>query len=193
MQLAEALIDGPLTLRQLTPVHATERYLSWMHDPDVTRYLESRFSPPSRVSELEAFIAGCVASPTDLLLGIFMTDTHDHIGNIKLGPVNRHHATSEIGLLIGERSCWGKGYAARAIALLSDHAFSSMGLIKLTAGCYSANVGSTVAFERAGFVIEGRRILQWDCNGERQDGILLGKVNPDHHARDERIERPERR
>lgn len=193
MQLAQALGDGVLKLEQLTRDHATERYLSWMNDPEVTRYLESRFSPPARVSDLEDFILGCAASSTDLLLGIFLADTREHIGNIKLGPVNRQHATAEIGLLIGERSCWGKGYAARAIALLSDHAFSALGLVKLTAGCYAANVGSTAAFQKAGYAIEGRRIRQWACDGDRQDGILLGKVNPAHRVRDELIDRPEPR
>ena len=178
MHLAAELGDGPLKLAQLTRADATARYLSWMHDPEVTRYLESRFSPPTELSDLVAFIEGCAASPTDLLLGMFLADTHEHIGNIKLGPINLHHGTAEIGLLIGERSCWGQGHAVRAISLLTDYAFSSLGLIKVTAGCYAANIGSTVAFQRAGFVIEGRRPLQWACDGGRQDGILLGKVNP---------------
>lgn len=178
MHLAQALVDGPLTRAQLTHEQATDRYLSWMHDPEVTRYLESRFAPPSGLSDLVAFIDACSASPTDLLLGMFLSDTQEHIGNIKLGPINPHHRTAEIGLLIGERSCWGKGHAARAISLVTDHAFSALGLIKVTAGCYAANIGSTVAFQRAGFIIEGRRLLQWECDGDRQDGVLLGKVNP---------------
>jgi ribosomal-protein-alanine N-acetyltransferase len=184
MKLSGFLGSGPLLLEQLTVVHATERYLEWMNDPQVTRFLESRFSPPADVDALKAFICDCDNSPTDLLLGIFLSGTGQHIGNIKLGPINPHHKTGEIGLLIGERSCWGKGYAVAAIAILADHAFETLGLVKLTAGCYAENVGSTRAFQRSGFQIEGRRAMQWDCDGLRQDGILLGMVNPAWHARD---------
>jgi [ribosomal protein S5]-alanine N-acetyltransferase len=177
MLLSKPLPGNKLTLKSLGAAHATTRYLSWMHDARVTAYLESRFSPPQSTADLERFIADTNASTHSLLLGIF--DGGDqHVGNIKLGPIDRHHRVGDIGILIGEPSSWGKGYASEAIALMSAHAFSALSLAKLTAGCYDVNEGSTRAFLRAGFVVEGRRRLQWQVGEGRMDGILLGRVNP---------------
>jgi [ribosomal protein S5]-alanine N-acetyltransferase len=176
MMLAEPLRGERLTLKSLGAEDATARYLAWMHDARVTAYLESRFSPPQSTDDLERFISDANASAHSLLLGIF--ESEQHIGNIKLGPIDPHHAVGDIGILIGEPSSWGKGYASEAIALLRDHAFSQLGLAKLTAGCYAANEGSTRAFLRAGFAEEGRRTSQWQSGDGRVDGILLGCVNP---------------
>ena len=49
---------------------------------------------------------------------------------------------------------------------------------KLTAGCYSSNVGSERAFLRSGYVSEGRRIGQVAVESGREDLLLFGCVNP---------------
>lgn len=178
MKLATPLVSNALVLRTLAPDEVTASYLGWLTDSEINRYLEVRFSPPKSIEQLKAFIESTNASDDSLMLGIFLRSVRRHIGNIKLGPIDRHHSVADIGLLVGDKGQWGKGYASIAISLLSDYAFSSLRLAKLTAGCYAENHASSRAFLRAGYVIEGRRLSQWQVGGQRQDGILLGKVNP---------------
>ena len=178
MKIDFSLIEFDLFLRILTRKDVTDRYLSWLSDPDVTRYLEIRFSPPKSLDELTIFLNAVNDSDDSLMLGIFLKSDGHHIGNIKLGPIDFKHTTGEIGLLIGDRDHWGKGYASIAIKLLSDFAFTKLGLYKLTAGCYGSNQGSLRAFLNAGFVEEGRRTDQYGLDGQREDAVLLGKVNP---------------
>ena len=45
-----------------------------------------------------------------------------------------------VGLLIGNRNMWGKGYGTEAIKLVTCHAFKEIKLNKLTAGIYANNV-----------------------------------------------------
>ena len=90
----------------------------------------------------------------NIFLAIVLKDNKKHIGNIKIGPINWYHRLAEIGIMIGEKDCWGKGYAAEAISLLADFAFSKLNLHKLTAGCYEQNQGSLKAFQKAGFEVE---------------------------------------
>lgn len=170
------LTSNGLLLRSLNSSDATLRYLSWLADPEVTRYLELRFLTFS-IKNLIDFIDSINRSEDSLMLGIFLLADGSHIGNIKLGPINAHHKTAEIGLLIGDRDQWGKGYATIAIKLLSDFAFMRLGLYKLTAGCYRSNQGSHHAFLKAGYVEEGCRIAQFSIEDVREDAILLGKVN----------------
>lgn len=177
MEISTALTSDFIELRVLRQGDFTKDYLDWLHDPEVNKYLETRFTPPKSMSELSDFVESVNSSDHSLMLGIFLRTKNKHIGNIKLGPIDPFHNFAEIGLLIGDKDQWGKGYASIAISLVTKYAFDMLNLAKLTAGAYATNQGSIKAFLRAGYSLEGRRISQWQVGNERQDGILLGKVN----------------
>lgn len=171
-------IEGErLYLRGVTADDVNETYLRWMHDPEVMQYLESRFQPHS-LSSLHEFVTQMQHDRDQLFLAIVLKDKDRHIGNIKLGPINWIHRFADIGLLIGEKDCWGKGYATEAIQLLTQYAFNALNLHHLTAGCYATNMGSARAFLKAGWVEEGRRKSYFYSAGKYVDEILLGIVSP---------------
>lgn len=180
MELNEPLRTPRLLLRSLHAGDANARYLGWMQDSEVQRYLESRLGTHS-LESLRDFIADANRSPANLLLGICLADGR-HIGNIKLGPIQAYHRHGAIGLLIGERDSWGRGYAAEAIAGISAHAFGVLGLEKLYAGCYASNQGSCKAFLRAGYVEESRQKGMWTLDDRREDNIQLGLTRDDWRA-----------
>jgi [ribosomal protein S5]-alanine N-acetyltransferase len=180
MRLAKAIHNEALILRTLRPSEASPIHLNWLSDPDINSYLEVRFNLPRSLDDLANYISEANESLSNLLLGIFLADGERHIGNIKLGPIDWNHQVGDIGFLIGDRTQWGKGYASKSIVSLSDYAFSELGLAKLTAGCYANNHGSRCALKKAGFLEEGRLILQWKVADQRQDGVLLGRLNSAH-------------
>jgi len=178
MRLETPIQNENIVLRTLLPSDVTPHYLSWLSDPEINAYLEVRFSLPLTEIVLAKFIEDANASLHTIMLGIFLREDDRHIGNIKLGPIDWNHQVGDIGFLLGDKKQWGKGYASRAIAMLTDYAFKELGLAKLTAGCYVENEGSRRALLKAGFVEEGRRISQWLVANSRQDGVLMGRVNP---------------
>lgn len=165
-------------LREVRPLDVNERYYRWMNDPEVTRFLESRFYPNS-MDQLHDYVVGKLGDRDNIFLAIVLKEGDRHIGNIKLGPIQGIHRIADIGLLIGEKDCWGKGYATEAIQLVADYAFNVLNLHKLNAGCYGTNEGSARAFQKAGFVREGVRKEQFYSGGSYVDDILLGLVKPD--------------
>jgi [ribosomal protein S5]-alanine N-acetyltransferase len=172
-------IDTPRTLlRTLEPSDVGSRYLAWLSDPNVTRFLEIRFSPVCSTEELMSFVNSANASADSLLLGIFLREGRRHIGNIKLGPVQIAHKRAEIGFLIGEKDCWGQGYAAEAIAALSRYGHDCLGLGKIKAGCYETNVGSAKALLKAGFTHEATISSDVICDGKRVASWLFGFNRP---------------
>lgn len=173
---AAPLITGErLHLRRLTLDDVGEAYLRWMNDPEVIRFTETRFSRQT-IESLRAFV-NASQGPNSLLLAIVEKASGRHIGNIKVG-INSLHRFGSVGIIIGEKDCWGKGYATEAVRLLRDYAFAELKMEKLCAGCYDGNLGSVRAFEKAGFFLEGRRIGQVDFEGRRIDVILLGCLPP---------------
>lgn len=164
-------------LREVRPSDVNENYYRWMNAPEVTKYLESRFHPNS-LESLREYVAGKLGDRENVFLAIVLKDGDRHIGNIKLGPINWIHRFADIGILVGEQDCWGKGYASEAIRLIAVYAFRTLNLHKLTAGCYEENQGSVKAFLKIGFVIEGVRKDYFYSDGAYTDHVLLGMIRP---------------
>ena len=178
MKLINSLHDEKVELRTLAHKDISDTYINWLLDPAVNAFLELRFQKKFEKSDVASFIKESNSSSHTLMLGIFLRSDNIHIGNIKLGPIDWHHNVSDIGFLIGDKNQWGKGYATRSIKLISNYAFEKLKLFKLNAGCYSKNMASKRALQKAKFKIEGIQSLQWQVDDNRQDGILLGLLNP---------------
>jgi RimJ/RimL family protein N-acetyltransferase len=171
------LIGQRLRLRDVRLYYARGHYLQWMNDQEVLKYTESRFHPYTK-ARLREYIRTINKNPDFIFRAITLRDSGRHIGNIKLGPVDWNHRFGDIGIIIGAKDCWGRGYAAESIRLLADFAFSSLKLHKLTAGCYVVNIPSIKAFEKAGFVRECLRPSQYLSDGRYVDLICFGLLNP---------------
>lgn len=77
-------------------------------------------------------------------------DEHDHyIGTVELYDVRG--ATATLGIIIGERSHWNRGYGPEAIHALLGHAFLELGLEKVRLNTYGDNPRAQAAFRKTGF------------------------------------------
>jgi RimJ/RimL family protein N-acetyltransferase len=175
--IAADIVAERITLTALDDSHVTERYRRWMNDPRVTQYLESRYSTLS-LDDLRGFVTAMRESAHSYFFAIMDRTTGEHVGNIKLGPINEHHLRAPIGVMIGEPDAWGKGIATEAVTAISGWAFTALGLRKLVAGSYADNVGSIRAFEKAGYRIEGRQVSEViKTDGTRGDAITFGMTS----------------
>jgi len=167
------LIGDNLLLRPIQISDCSQRYLSWLQDPQISKYLETRWTTQTMES-IQSFVASKIESDLEYLFAIIEKETDQHIGNIKIGPVNSHHMYADVSYFIGEKSCWGKGYATDAIRLITRFGFEELGLYKVQAGVYENNIGSMKALKKVGFVQEGCLRKQLLSDGNREDHLLFG-------------------
>jgi RimJ/RimL family protein N-acetyltransferase len=153
-----------------------------MNDPAITQYLESRFYPNS-LETLKEYVISKNGDKENVFFAILLKEGNRHIGNVKVGPIDTIHRFADVGIIIGEKECWGKGYGTEAIRLIADYAFNVINLNKLNAGCYDLNKGSIKAFKKAGFSEEGRRRKQYFCNGKYVDDIAMGLLRFDYQEK----------
>ena len=88
-------------LRDIQLADVTDAYHRWMADAEITRYLESRFHAPS-CEDLKRYVEANLADPDTYLFAVCDKTSTRHIGNVKLGPINRVHGRASIG----HWSCW---------------------------------------------------------------------------------------
>lgn len=169
--------DGVIRLRCLYREDVGDKYFGWINDPDINRYLEIHQNLPANVSELMQFVTAVNDSQENFLFGIFLLDG-THIGNIKLGPINVLNQQAEVGLLVVDKQHWGKGFAARAIRLVSDFAFRDLRLTGLTAGMRESNQGAFRAFLKAGYFSPDATQCFWQSRGNNPNQLWLGLANP---------------
>ncbi len=162
-----------LILRAIEPQDLNQTYLGWLNDPEINRFLETRFLPQS-IEALQSYWQNHRDDKSSPWFAIALLEDKKHIGNIKIGPIHWLHRSADISLFIGERNCWGKGYASEAISLIRDWAFQELDLKKLNAGIYSGNIGSRRAFEKCGFELEGTLRDEVYSSGKRLDVWRLG-------------------
>lgn len=174
IHIPDELARGPgFILQSLVVETMSPHYPEWLNDPETSRYLVGE--PTVHTQQTCAkYVDDCLSDPSTLLLGIRMDGGGDsqHVGNVKFSAIRPIHGTAEIGILIGDRSLWGRGLGYHVLTSAKAIAKMSLGLRKLTAGILMPNVGSQLAFERAGFTQLGARSKQFLLEGSPEDEIL---------------------
>ncbi len=89
--------------------------------------------------------------------GIFDTYSlpEEYIGTIELYNLTKN--TGTLGIIIGERNYWGKGYGPEAIHAILHYAFELLNLDTVRLNTFADNVRAQSSFKKVGFV-EFKRI-----------------------------------
>ncbi|MBI4306403.1 MAG: GNAT family N-acetyltransferase [Chloroflexi bacterium] len=151
MDTSDLRLEGKLTvLRAKRPEDADADY-AWRVDPELAA-LDA--TSPLRMSlkdyvryfrdELE------YPSPWSVRLAI---DTNDgvHIGNCMYYDINDQEKQAEIGIMIGDRRYWDRGYGTDALMALLGHVFTETPLERIYLHTLDYNARAQKAFRRVGF------------------------------------------
>lgn len=171
----EWLRGEKVALRRAELSDCTERYVAWLADPDVNRFLETRYAEQT-LDMIRGFVASMLASEHSHLFAIVDASSREHVGNIKIGPVVPRHLYADVSYFIGERSAWGKGYGTEAVRLVTRFGFERLGLQRCQAGLYESNIGSQRVLEKAGYTYEGRLRKQLRIGDRWEDHVWFGAL-----------------
>ncbi|MEM7535552.1 MAG: GNAT family protein [Chloroflexota bacterium] len=86
---------------------------------------------------------------------------------------------AELGITIGDKAYWGKGYGREVTALLVHYGFQYRNLWKICLNVHAKNERAIRAYVACGFVEEGRlRDHVWS-DGAYDDLVMMGIRRPD--------------
>ena len=126
----------------------------WVNDPDViSTAIQWHF--PLSLEDVENWFIGVSSNPGVKVFSI-RTNDGNFIGMIELNNIDWKNRKADLGIILGEKEYWGKGYGEEAMRLLVDFAFKQLNLHRLGASVLEVNDRSLGLFKKLGFKEEGR-------------------------------------
>ena len=128
----------------------------WRSEPELSRYDAAR---PLVVTyhEYLALYREELLYPSPYRRSLAIEDEAGrHIGNIMYYNIDTLRQEAELGITIGERQYWGRGYGAEAVQLLLEYLLGKLGLRRVYLKTLSWNRRAHRCFEKAGFRECGR-------------------------------------
>jgi len=151
--LADLRVSIPLGDEAYTPTSAAAQ-LAWLRDPG---------------EHCRLFTIALVEDDRPIGRGVLFG----------LDFVNR---TGELGLFIGDPSCWGRGLGREAVTLLLDYAFSLLNLNSIMLGAFAFNERALACYSSVGFREIGRRRAARVIAGRTYDAVLMDMLAADFQS-----------
>lgn len=167
------LIGSRLYLRPLEAADGPRSQV-WINDPDIRRTILMQ-RPMSRLAEDEWLKSHDQSmTPKDVIFAIVLSEGDRHIGNTSFNSIDWINRVAETGTLIGEKDCWGMGYATEAKELLLEYGFNTLGLNRIESHTIAFNVASMRHLEKTGYIEEGRFRDRMFRDGKWHDTVHFG-------------------
>jgi RimJ/RimL family protein N-acetyltransferase len=156
-----------------------ERYLAWLNDPEVTRYMETGLFP-STAEDLERYFQSVIGLREQVALAVVHKKSGLHIGNVKLGPIHWIHRAATLGILIGDKKFWGQGAGEEATRLTVEYGFYKLNLRRIGLGVFAEHESAVRCYEKVGFKVEGRFREELFQGGEYKDRLWMGLLRSEY-------------
>lgn len=150
--------------------------LRWQRDSEFIRLADSdpiRLSSEKKIKEwFDQQVEGG-PQPERYSFSVRTLAEDRYIGFLGMG-VDLIHSEAWVGLGIGEREFWSKGYGSDMMKLCQQYVFLELGLERLSLGLHEYNPRALRSYEKCGFRLEGRTRKDVLREGRRTDTLWMG-------------------
>jgi RimJ/RimL family protein N-acetyltransferase len=177
----EALVGSRVVLRRHAPQNIAA-FQRWYADPEIARLARYQ-ATPMRPEEIERFFAARVLGTDALAMAVHEKATDRLVGTCAFSQLDGENGSALYHITIGESDAWGRGLGTEATQLMVDHAFGTLGLHRIALYVFEFNVRAIRAYQRCGFVIEGRSRESIWRDGRWWDELAMSVLESDWRAR----------
>lgn len=101
------------------------------------------------------------------------------IGTIQLYNIDEQNKNCNLGIRIGDREHWGRGYGEDAINVLLKYAFYNLDMYRVNLKVYEYNTRAYKCYLKCGFKDEGRTRKSAFIDGAYYDEVVMGILKDD--------------
>ena len=149
-----------------------ERWTAWDNDLEVTIPLGDEAYTPTGLEREASSLAGVVNQGAHCF-AIVDQETGTAIGRCMLFDMDMVDRRAMLGIVIGEKSYWGRGYGQEAVRLLLDYSFNLLNLNNIMLGVFDFNRRAIECYRKVGFREIGRRRQGRIIAGRKYDVVLM--------------------
>ncbi len=177
------MIEGKLVNLRAVETTDVDRYHAWINDRDVTRHLAMRY-PISYAAE-ESWIRQSTSSPGSYHNTRFAIETKDgvHIGGIDFHITIPENRKARLGVMIGDKAYWSRGYGTDAMLAMLRFGFDEMNLHRIDLTVDADNERATACYRKCGLTEEGRLRRVRFSGGRYVDQLVMGILRDEFYAR----------
>ena len=183
-QVQMSIIYGERVRLRAAEHEDVKKFHEWVNDPEVTRGL-AMYLPMSLTDEENWFNSLAKRDPKEkpLVIEVRKGKTWKMIGNCGVFDVEPVNSSAELGIMIGDKSEWNKGYGSEVMALLVCHCIETLNLNRVFLRVYTDNIRAVRSYEKAGFVLEGRLREAVYKFGKYEDVLIMSVLRSEWLAR----------
>lgn len=165
----------------LSPLNSDdiEIFTAWLNDLEVTRNLNLAVHNVSLVSE-KAAIERLAQEHAYTIVDI---EKDEPIGSVGLNNIDATQRRCMIGIFIGNKDYWGKGYGTEAMRLLLGYAFDYLNMHNVMLSAFEFNDRARACYRKVGFKEIGRRREARIKEGRFYDEILMDLLEEEFRQR----------
>lgn len=165
----------------LSPVNVDDaiKYLDWLNDYDVAKYI-CQVTKIVTVEDEKEFLT---KHDDKYIFAIIDKENDTLIGNISLSNINNIHRTCELGIMIGDKNYHSLGYGSDAIMLILDYGFNQLNLNNIMLRAISFNKRAIRAYEKCGFKTFGIWKKSYFFEGKYHDEVYMNILRDDFNKK----------
>ncbi len=147
-------------------------FARWFSDLELTAYLGQPGMAYTQEQE-EEWYERTVRDRDSKTFAIIVRDRQRLIGTVSLTNIDQRRQRATLGIAIGDKEAWGKGYGSEAVRLMCAYGFAFLNLYAVNLWVLDYNRRAYQAYLRAGFREAGRLRGGTPFDGARYDDILM--------------------
>lgn len=152
----------------------------YMNDYDIIRVLSLDPVFPKSLEQEEKFIMSIKEDGLNYNFAIEDLETKEYIGGCGIKDADAKNRTCSIGVFIGEKNLWGKGYGTDALETLISFIFNELNFEKIKLSVYSFNDRAIKCYTSLGFTVEGTLEREIFREGKYHNIILMAMFREDY-------------
>lgn len=146
----------------------------YVNDPEVKRLLHPGIPYLYTFEDEQKWFDSLSATNDEYSFAIETLEDNKYIGGCGINKINWKNSVAEVGIFIGDKDKWGKGYGTDAMRILIKFIFEQMNINKIKLNVFSFNQRAIKSYEKCGFKIEGVLRQEVFRDGQYYDDIVMG-------------------
>ncbi|MDR2941546.1 MAG: GNAT family N-acetyltransferase [Treponema sp.] len=166
----------------LSPIdeNDAEKYTEWLNDLEITVNLGPLYGSILNVDKEKDLLKELSKNHNYSIIDL---ETNELIGNCGFLEIDNLNQTAEIGIFIGNKNFWNKGYGTEALVLLMDYGFKAINLHNITLRVFPFNERGMKCYEKIGFKLIGKRRESLKRGNKVYDIIYMDILNKEFYEK----------